>query len=152
MAEKVEKIPKVKIDTKFGEVTQTAPGIFTTSNQVLYDLLEKNGVPDAKNTLTAVMDGYIDTAAQVAEEFLKDQIIKTGEQAQIRMGTGAIRLTSGLNGHQEVKNPKTGELHQSYGSPFIRIGMKVPPKMRAEGGRYDLISKDIEKAFKAKRK
>ena len=149
MAAKVE---KVKVKTKFGEFTETKPGQFTAPNQVLYDMMETAGVPDAKTTMNAVMNGYIDVAATVAEEFLKDQVIKTGEQAQVRIGTGAIRLTSGLNGEQEVKNPNTGETHTVFGNPFIRIGMKVPPKMRAEGGRYDLISKDIEKAFQAKRK
>lgn len=149
MAKKVEKI---KVKTKFGEFTETKPGQFSGTNQALYDLMEKNGVPDAKNTLAAVMNGYIDSAADLAEGFLKDQVIETGEQAQVRLGTGAIRLTSGLNGQQTVKNPNTGEEHVAYGNPFVRIGMKVPAKMRAEGGRYDIVSNDIEKAFKAKRK
>lgn len=152
MAEKEEK--KVLTVKGLGDVVETSRGNFTMSDKELQKFYEAHGIPNPKEVFNQISTAQEELIVASAE-FLKKHTIDTLGNTTLAAGTGNGKVTVTLAGKTENRNPmaKPGDANEiitKYGVVSAKVQMKVPNRLKEEGGVLSQISADVEAAFKKK--
>jgi len=142
---------KILVKTaEFGEIYQNDKGEYSLTDKQLYELLEKNGLPNAKEVLKTVNDAKANIALE-GYKFLAAKAKETKEDQFISFGTGNNRIDLGFLAEHQVTIPaKQGETPRTetrYGYCTYKEYHKVPDAWKRDGGDLAKLSEEMEKAM-----
>lgn len=125
-------------------------GIYKMSNTDLHDFYEMQGIEKPKQVLKAIGDAETELIVAAAE-VLGDNVIKTKEDQELRIGSGRQgALTVRQFGKTENKNIKTGETVVKFGTTRVVKKCKLGTSIFKEGGALHENQQRIAKAFAVK--
>ncbi len=124
-------------------VTDEGDGKFKVAKSDADKILSDLGVTKEVRKVLTAADNKL---AEAAVEFTGTQVIKTKAPVTLELGSGASKLTFGMQPVATGRNPKTGEETTSYGRFSFRKRGAVPSAIK-DGCLADM-QKKIEAAFK----
>lgn len=135
-----------KHDT-LGTINMGTNGEFNISNADLYAFYEANGVPKAKEVLSAISAAR-GKLTEEAVSFMKDHVIERKDDCTFNAGIGTGRVEVTLYGETKNMNPQTKQEIVSYGKVKVKVIEKVPRELTAEGGTIAKIAAEIAASWK----
>lgn len=131
-----------------GTVTKVRDGQFKMSNADVEKFYNDNGIPNYKDLVDRLNDVKRTLADVAVNNLLKDEVIKTKNEAVIKCGIGAGRTDITLQPTVNRRNVQTGESFTVYGNVRIKEHWPSPFRPNDKSGLFDKLTQDIEKHFK----
>jgi hypothetical protein len=145
----MEKKEKEVINVKgLGEVTKLRDGVFSMTNAEAAKFFEQAGFPNYYETLKEMSNAKSEIIIAGVENLLKDEVIKTNKDQQLRIGSGDGRIDMTLNPKLSRKNNITGETYTIYGNVRVKEHFKSPFRPGDKNGLFAKLSEEIEKNCK----
>jgi hypothetical protein len=124
------------------EPVEAKDGLFKVSNSGLNAAKDAAGL--TKDVRKAITD-FEDSSDGSAIAFCGDQVMKTGNQCTLEVGTGNSKIVYTMGAKGEARNPKTGEVSDTY-ARFGKRKRGVVSKTLRDGDLAAMQAK-IEKAL-----
>lgn len=134
-----------------GTVTEISDGKFKMSNADAEKFFAQQGVENYYDVVKQLTAAKNKLAVTATENLLKDEVIKNGGQASLRVGAGSGRIDLTFHECVQRRNGQTGEVYDVYGVLRTKEHWKSPMKNPESIAVFDKISQEIEAAAKKRR-